>query len=133
MSVTETELEVRKVQLGIMKQRLEDCVYKTSLVEMEIGREDLVQCPIDSNHYICKQQQQQHVEACKYKQRGIASDEMRKFGERGKGKGVIIISNNLEEDILKKSHRNSIQEIAKTIPNENQVSPWSISTGVIAN
>ena len=123
MSVTEIDLEVRKVQLDIIKQRLEDCDYRTNLVELEIGRQDLIQCPIDSNHYIGKQQQQQHIETCKYKQRGIASDEMRKFGEREKGKGVIIISNKLEEDILKKSEeRRSIQEIAKMSSTEKQVS-----------
>ena len=129
MSVTEIDLVVRKVQLDMMRQRLEDCDYKTNLVELEIGSQDLVQCPVNSNHYISKQQQQQqqHVDTCKYKQRGISSDEMRKFGERGNGSGVIIISNKLEEDILKEckkheDYRTHIKEIAKMSSTEDQVS-----------
>ncbi|KAI6660356.1 hypothetical protein LOD99_13942 [Oopsacas minuta] len=116
MSLSEAEIEVRSVQLEIMRQRLEDCEYKTKLIELDISTDDSMQCPVNPQHYI-KDTNKQHIRVCKYKQEGVSREEIRDFGIRGRERGLVIIPNKLEDDILRKmrgitEYKHVIKDIA---------------------
>ena len=126
MSLSEAELEVRSVQIEIMKQRQRDCEDKLNLTLENIpfnnNNNCLVNCPIDSKHFVAEKSFEKHVNICKYKQRGVEPGEIKEF-ETGTGpKGRILIPNILEENIIDRvkgkefgseEYENALKQLAK--------------------
>ena len=106
MYVSAADLEVRSVQLEIMKQRLKDCEGKLNSafdnIPFNFNSDCLVNCPVNKQHFIASKRYDKHVNICKYKQRGISAGEIKRSGWGNGSRGQILIPNKLEEEIIER-------------------------------
>ena len=133
VSLTEVDIEVRSVQLEIMKQRVSDCEEKvnSALEKIDFVITDnnlMVQCPLDSRHYIPIASEPKHLETCKYSKKGIGTEDIKEFGPRSGAKGLVLIPNCLETEILSRVRGKScdrtdvIQDILEERESQDQAS-----------
>ena len=145
MSLSTADMEVRSVQLEIMKQRLTDCednlqsVYEN--IPFSIHSGCLVNCPVYTQHYVPAKSYDKHVNICKYKQRGIAPGEIRKYERGTELKGQILTPNKLEAEIIERvrgkeigsqAYESALQELAGRAMSttENEVGKDAIGTNL---